>query len=288
MPRIRFKVGDTVAWDLAGFTFCGVVDRIQHGRSHGGRSVVLRFPADDYDRYGEALDRWGDRECAAGNPSPPVEFAAAWVYENLVEERGYFKFLLHTFALRKVDPDNLPSRERTPPDTIPVDDVAGRTLRFATAQDIDALTDVFMASWVAAHSEPLTDKQIAAKSAAIRESSVDMCKQMAEPVVHDMWGKPLRTQVLVCEEQGTVVGYSSYGMGKVCELIVHPDARKTGAGRALLVTALDGLRADKEPMADIQIPELFKSAEPFVLKAGFFKRTNTFNPGLVYYCRSLR
>ena len=115
-------------------------------------------------------------------------------------------------------------------------------VRAAQPADIDAIIDVHIATWKVAYRGQLPDAFL---------DGLDATRARRAPFWQRAIGDPA-TSVLVAERDAAIVGFVSVGKpdeaevpsdtGMLFAIYVHPDAWDAGAGRALMLRAIDELR----------------------------------------------
>lgn len=103
------------------------------------------------------------------------------------------------------------------------------TIRSATAADIDAIQDIAEDAWKTDYPDIMT-----------RETASDAITAWYNPTRLEAELENDRTELLVAERDGTVVGFSHANWsaidagGHILRLYVHPDHRRAGIGTELL------------------------------------------------------
>jgi ribosomal protein S18 acetylase RimI-like enzyme len=142
-------------------------------------------------------------------------------------------------------------------------------VRSATTDDAPAIARVNVESWQAAYRGIVSDR-------FLREVSVDVRERAwRDRVLSD----PSRL-TLVAERDGEVLGYcglstpsrdedAAFGVAEIAAVYVHPDAWRTGAGGALMESALAALRDAGWRVATLWVFEANLRARGFYERYGF-------------------
>jgi GNAT superfamily N-acetyltransferase len=143
-------------------------------------------------------------------------------------------------------------------------------VRTMTEADIDAVATVHVRTWQAGYAGIVPDTVL-----DNLDPAVNAARRRARPAIAG-------THTLVVEEDGVIVGFTSFGpyrvqgregeydrtVGELYAIYVSPGRWGTGAGRALMDAARAGLAADGYPEFRLWVLEANDRARRFYQRAG--------------------